>query len=102
MGDVHSTFQNYLFTVEVVSSYVPCSKKSVIICKLEDACLEGYELFGFPSQPTILHLSQSNQRGFGVIGSSQTNANMISQSDLLSQSYLMGDGVPKIGISTDL
>jgi hypothetical protein len=62
-GDAHSTFECYLFTVEVVSSYVSKSKTNVVICELTDACHEGYESFGFPTQPSGQHLSQLSQYG---------------------------------------
>ena len=51
-GDIHSIFQNYLFSVEVITSYVVRSKSNVIVCELEDDCPDGYECMGFPlSQP---------------------------------------------------
>jgi hypothetical protein len=59
MGDAHSTFECYLFTVEVVSSYVSKLKSNVVICELANACTEGYELFGFPlsqSKPPVQHV----------------------------------------------
>jgi hypothetical protein len=51
-GDAHSTFQNFLFTAECILVYVPRSKSNIVICELEDACTEGYELFGFPLSQT--------------------------------------------------
>jgi hypothetical protein len=65
-GDAHLTFENHLLNVEVVSSYVARSKTNVVICELEDACIEGCESLGFPlsqAQLTIQHLSQSKQIG---------------------------------------
>jgi hypothetical protein len=71
IGDFHSTFQNYIFAVNAVSSYVHWSKTNVVVCKLEDACIKGYELLGFPTQQTIQHLSQTNQMGYGMLPLSQ-------------------------------
>ncbi len=83
IGDRHSTFQNYLFEVEIVASYVHRSKTNVVVCELEDACIEGYESFGFPTQETIQrrsglrtqqtiqHLSQTSQMGYGRLPLSQ-------------------------------
>ncbi len=70
IGDAHSTFQNFLFTSDCISVYVPCSKSNIVICELEDACTEGYELFGFPlsqTQPNAPYLSQSDRMGYGSV-----------------------------------
>jgi hypothetical protein len=69
-GDAHSTFKNFLFTAEYILVYVPRSKSNIVICKLEDACTEGYESFGFPSsqtQPNAQYLSQSDRMGYGLV-----------------------------------
>jgi hypothetical protein len=66
MGDVHSTFQCYLFTIEVVSSYVSKSKSNVVICELAAACIEVYESFNFPlsqTQPPVQHVQHLAQYG---------------------------------------
>jgi hypothetical protein len=75
-GDAHSTFQNYLFSVEAMCTYVTRSKTNVVICELEDDCTDGYESFGFATSqppPTIQQLSQSEQMGYGLSGLSQTD-----------------------------
>ncbi len=89
IADLHSTFQNYLFAVDVVSSYVHRSETNAVICELEDACIEGYESFGFPTQqtiqqrsglpipPRIQHLSQTNQMGYGMLPLSQQTGHQI-------------------------
>jgi hypothetical protein len=63
MANAHSTFECYLFGIEVVSSYISKSKTNVVISELADACHEGYESFGFPMQPPGQHLSQLSQFG---------------------------------------
>jgi hypothetical protein len=106
-GDAHSTFQNFLFTAECISVYVPRSKSNIVICELEDACTEGYELFGFPlsqTQPAAQYLSQSDQMGYGLVPDSvqmgtQPNYHHLSQLDqigygLVPDADQRGYGVP--------
>ena len=83
-GDPHETFQKYLFSVEVISSYVTRSKSNVLICELEDDCTQGYESFGYPlSQPETD--SQNRQRFLEQqLGLSQS----------VSLSQQMGYGIP--------
>jgi hypothetical protein len=67
--------------------YVPRSNSNFVICELEDACTEGYELFCFPlsqTQPIDPYLSQSDQMGNGVVPAaaqmgSQPNFQHVSQ-----------------------
>jgi hypothetical protein len=72
--------------------------------KLDDACIEKYESFGFPlsqSQPTVQHLFQSEQMGHGILADG-----MLAQSQptiqLLSQSDQMGYGILANGMSATL
>jgi hypothetical protein len=81
-GEVHSTFKNYLFTVETIAAYINRSKSNVIISELEAGIPEGMESMGFPlysSQPIIDYqgvmgptrygygsLSQQDRMGFGM------------------------------------
>jgi hypothetical protein len=71
-GGAQSTFQNYLFSVELMCSYVTHSKTAVVICELEDDCTDGYGSSGFTvSQPpllTIQQLFQSEQMGNAILG----------------------------------
>jgi hypothetical protein len=71
-GGAQSTFQNYLFSVELMCLYVTHSKTTVVICELEDDCTDGYGSSRFTvSQPpllTIQQLFQSEQMGNGIWG----------------------------------
>jgi hypothetical protein len=97
IGDAHLSFQNFLFTSECILVYIPHSKSNVVIFELEDACTEGYEFFGFPlsqTQPNAQYLSQSDQKGYGLVPAAQ----MGTQPNLQYLSHLdqMGYGlVPK-------
>jgi hypothetical protein len=90
LGDAHSTFQKYLFTVETIAAYINRSKTNVIISELEAGIPEGMESMGFPlysSQPNIDHQAQAMmfQGGYGY-GS-------------LSQQDRMGFGMSQEGMS---
>jgi hypothetical protein len=53
-GDVHPSFENYLFQMETISPYLCRSKSNVVICELEVDHSKGMESMGYPiaqSQP---------------------------------------------------
>jgi hypothetical protein len=99
LGDAHQTFQKYLFTSECISACLTRSKSNVVVCELEDSCLDGYEPFGFSlsqSQPNVQYptpnmqyLSQSEQMGH--VRQSQQNVQYPPPNmQYLSQSEQMG------------
>jgi hypothetical protein len=45
--DAHPTLQNFLFTSECILACLTCSQSNVVVCKLDDSCIEGYESVGF-------------------------------------------------------
>jgi hypothetical protein len=80
LGDAHQTFQKSLFTSGCISAYLTRSKSNVVVSKLEDSRIEGYELFGFSlsqsqqnvqyPQLNMPYLSQSDQMGYGIVSKS--------------------------------
>jgi hypothetical protein len=88
MGDAHSAFECFLFTVEVISTYGSKSKSNVVICKLADACHEGYESFGFPlsqTQPPVQHVQHLAQYGMQQLSQLSQTQPPIQQVEHLSQ-----------------
>jgi hypothetical protein len=48
-GDVHSTFENYLFQIEPITAYLCRSKSNVVICELEVDLSDGMQSMGYPT-----------------------------------------------------
>jgi hypothetical protein len=93
MGDAHSTFECFLFTVEVISTYVSKSKSNVVICELDDACHEGYESFGFSlsqTQPPVQHVQHLAQYGMQQLSQLSQTQPPIQQVEHLSQYGIQG------------
>jgi hypothetical protein len=70
MGNAHSTFQNYLFTLECMAGYLTHLQSNVVVRELEDSCIEGYEPFGLSlsqTQPNVQYLSQCEQVGDKIV-----------------------------------
>jgi hypothetical protein len=80
--DAHTTYQNFLFTIDTISAYLNWSKSNVIVCELEDDLSKGMESMGYPgvaahapfdfrTQPEHMGygfptLSQSETMGYGT------------------------------------
>jgi hypothetical protein len=110
IGDAHSMFQNFLFTSDCNSVYVPRSKSNIVICELEDACTEGYESFGFPlsqTQPNAPYLSQSDWMGYGSVPAaaqmgSQPNFQHLSQLEQMGYGFVPNADQMGYGLSQPL